>query len=77
VIAEAAAGSAESSAGSAEASAGSKDIVSLLNRNFVLLSQGQLVSLFGNQAFVVGMTFWVSATTHSAATTGLIVLWFP
>jgi MFS family permease len=45
-----------------------------LNRNFVLLSQGQLVSHFGNQAFVVGMMFWVSATTHSAATTGLMVL---
>jgi DHA3 family macrolide efflux protein-like MFS transporter len=65
---------AETTAVSAEAPAESKDVASLLNRNFVLLSQGQLVSLFGNQAFVVGMTFWVSATTHSAATTGLIVL---
>jgi DHA3 family macrolide efflux protein-like MFS transporter len=53
---------------------GSTRADSLLNRNFALLTQGQLVSQFGNQAFVVGMTFWVSATTHSAATTGLIVL---
>jgi DHA3 family macrolide efflux protein-like MFS transporter len=57
-----------------EASERSIASVPLLNRNFVLLSQGQLVSHFGNQAFVVGMTFWVSTTTHSAATTGLIVL---
>lgn len=46
----------------------------LLNRNFVLLSQAQLVSQFGNQAFTIALTFWTAATTHSATLTGLMMM---
>ena len=46
----------------------------LLNRNFVLLSQAQLVSQFGNQAFTIALTFWTAATTHSATMTGLMMM---
>ena len=46
----------------------------LLNRNFVLLSQAQLVSQFGNQAFTIALTFWTAATTHSATLTGLMLM---
>jgi DHA3 family macrolide efflux protein-like MFS transporter len=46
----------------------------LFNRNFVLLSQAQLVSQFGNQAFTIAITFWTAETTHSATMTGLVLL---
>jgi DHA3 family macrolide efflux protein-like MFS transporter len=46
----------------------------LLNRNFMLLSQAQLVSQFGNQAFTIALTFWTAATTHSATMTGLMMM---
>ena len=46
----------------------------LLNRNFLLLSQAQLVSQFGNQAFTVAVTFWTAQTTQSATITGLVVM---
>jgi DHA3 family macrolide efflux protein-like MFS transporter len=46
----------------------------LLNRNFVLLSQAQLVSQFGNQAFTIALTFWTAATTQSATMTGLMLM---
>jgi DHA3 family macrolide efflux protein-like MFS transporter len=46
----------------------------LLNRNFVLLSQAQFVSQFGNQAFTIALTFWTAATTHSATMTGLMMM---
>ena len=46
----------------------------LFNRNFVLLSQAQLVSQFGNQAFTIALTFWTAATTQSATMTGLMLM---
>ena len=46
----------------------------LLNRNFVLLSQAQLVSQFGNQAFTIAMMAWTIETTHSATMSGLMVM---
>jgi len=46
----------------------------LLNRNFLLLSQAQLVSQFGNQAFTIAMMAWTIETTHSATMSGLMVL---
>jgi MFS transporter, DHA3 family, macrolide efflux protein len=46
----------------------------LLNGNFVLLSQAQLVSQFGNQAFTIALTFWTAQTTHSATMTGLMLM---
>jgi len=46
----------------------------LLNRNFALLSQAQLVSQVGNQAFTIALTFWTAAATHSATMTGLMLM---
>jgi MFS family permease len=44
------------------------------NRNFGLLWQAQLVSQFGNQAFVIALTLWTAETTHSATLTGLMLM---
>jgi len=46
----------------------------LLNRNFLLLCQAQLVSQFGNQAFTIAMVAWTIETTHSATISGLMLM---
>jgi MFS transporter, DHA3 family, macrolide efflux protein len=46
----------------------------LVNRNFLLLWQAQLVSQFGNQAFSIAITFWTASATHSATMTGLVLM---
>lgn len=46
----------------------------LLNRNFLLLWQAQLVSQFGNQAFTIALMVWTLETTHSATASGLIMM---
>jgi MFS transporter, DHA3 family, macrolide efflux protein len=46
----------------------------LFNRNFLLLCQAQLVSQFGNQAFMIAMMAWTIETTQSATMSGLMVM---
>ena len=45
----------------------------LLNRNFVLLWQGQLVSAIGDVAYEIALGFWVLAVTGSTALMGALM----
>jgi MFS family permease len=44
----------------------------LLNRNFVLLLQGQFVSAIGSQISIIALVFWIKHEMDSAAIIGLV-----
>lgn len=44
----------------------------LLNRNFLLLFQGQLVSVMGSSAYSLAFVFWLKQATGSASIMGLL-----
>jgi MFS transporter, DHA3 family, macrolide efflux protein len=55
-----------------EAVAEARDKV--MNRDFILLWQGQFISQMGNQVYAVAMVFWISQTTGSASLLGLLMM---
>lgn len=46
----------------------------LLNKHFVLLFQGQLVSQIGSSVYLVALVFWVKHATDSATLIGLLAM---
>jgi MFS family permease len=46
----------------------------LMNRNFLLLWQGQTVSLIGTQISIIAMVFWLKHTTESPALMGMVTM---
>ena len=46
----------------------------LFNRNFLLLWQGQTVSLLGTQAYLVALMFWLTETTGRPALVGTMTM---
>jgi DHA3 family macrolide efflux protein-like MFS transporter len=46
----------------------------LANRSFILLWQGQTISQFGNQAYIIAMTFWLLRATGSASLMALLMV---